>query len=94
MQGRDASQCIGACRLPGLNGGSPQPSCKPSPSGTAKNRAYKQRARLIVSLDFLNSGHSVKHIAFALGSASSAALVSAFKQLFGRPQVCRRFSSP
>lgn len=46
-------------------------------------RAWRQRARLIVSLDLLNAGHSVKYIALALGFASSAAFVSAFKQLFG-----------
>ena len=46
-------------------------------------RAWRQRARLIVSLDLLNAGHSVKHIALALGFASPAAFVSAFRQLFG-----------
>lgn len=48
-------------------------------------RVWRQRARLIVSLDLLNAGHSVKHVALALGFASSAAFVSAFKQLFGCP---------
>lgn len=48
-------------------------------------RVWRQRARLIVSLDLLNAGHSVKHIALALGFASSAAFVSAFNQLFGCP---------
>lgn len=48
-------------------------------------RAWRQRARLIVSLDLLNAGHSVKHIALSLGFASPAAFVSAFSQLFGSP---------
>lgn len=48
-------------------------------------RVWRQRARLIVSLDLLSAGHSVKHIALALGFASAAAFVAAFKQLFGCP---------
>ncbi|MES2947040.1 MAG: helix-turn-helix transcriptional regulator [Pseudomonadota bacterium] len=48
-------------------------------------RSWRQRARLIVSLDLLNAEHSVKHIAHVLGFASSAAYVSAFGQLFGSP---------
>ncbi len=48
-------------------------------------RAWRQRARLIMSLDLLNAEHSVKHISHALGFASSAAYVSAFNGLFGCP---------
>ena len=48
-------------------------------------RAWRQRARLIVSLDLLNAQHSVKHIAHELGFSSSAAYVAAFNQWFGLP---------
>jgi AraC-like DNA-binding protein len=48
-------------------------------------RAWRQRARLIYSLDLLSAGHPVKHIAHLLGFASSAAYVSAFSQWLGQP---------
>ncbi|MFZ6743755.1 AraC family transcriptional regulator [Undibacterium sp. JH2W] len=54
-------------------------------------RHWRQRARLIASLDLLASTASIKSIAHRLQFASSAAYVSAFKELMGTsPQVFRQ----
>jgi AraC-like DNA-binding protein len=46
-------------------------------------RAWRQRARIIASLDLLNDGRPVKAIARTLGFASDAAYVAAFRELLG-----------
>jgi AraC-like DNA-binding protein len=46
-------------------------------------RAWRQRARLIASLDLLASPRSVKEIAATLGFGDPAAYVSSFKALMG-----------
>lgn len=46
-------------------------------------RAWRQRARIIASLDLLNDGRPVKAIAHTLGFASDAAYVAAFRELLG-----------
>ena len=46
-------------------------------------RAWRQRARLIASLDLLASPRAVKEIAAALGFGDAAAYVSSFKALMG-----------
>ncbi len=53
-------------------------------------RAWRQRARIIASLDMLAANTSVKSIASNLGFASPAAYVSAFRQLLScTPNVFR-----
>jgi len=46
-------------------------------------RAWRQRARIIASLDLLNAGLPVKAIAHRLRFASDAAYVAAFRELLG-----------
>jgi AraC-like DNA-binding protein len=46
-------------------------------------RAWRQRARVLSSLDMLSSGRSIKAIAHTLDFASSAAYVAAFRELLG-----------
>jgi len=46
-------------------------------------RAWRQRARIIASLDLLAAGRSSKFIAHATGFASAAAYAAAFRALFG-----------
>jgi len=48
-------------------------------------RAWRQRARLIASLDLLAADHSVKAIAHKMQFQSPAAYSTAFSELFGRP---------
>ncbi len=53
-------------------------------------RAWRQRARIIASLDLLASGRSVKSIAHAMQFAGAAAYVAAFRKLLGdTPQAFR-----
>jgi AraC-like DNA-binding protein len=47
-------------------------------------RAWRQRARIIASLDFLANQKPIKLIANDMGFASSAAYIAAFKVLLGR----------
>jgi len=46
-------------------------------------RAWRQRARIIASLDLLASNRSIKQIAHAMRFAGSAAYVTAFRKLMG-----------
>jgi AraC-like DNA-binding protein len=46
-------------------------------------RAWRQRARILSSLDLLTTGHSIKAIAHTLQFANSAAYVAAFRELMG-----------
>jgi AraC-like DNA-binding protein len=53
-------------------------------------RAWRQRARIVASLDFLASGRSVKAIARSLHFASAAAFVASFRDALGcTPQTFR-----
>ena len=58
-------------------------------------RAWRQRARLIASLDLLASHHSIKSIAHTMQFQSSAAYATAFGKLFGcPPQEFRQRTEP
>ena len=54
-------------------------------------RSWRQRARIVASLDLLTSEKSVKAIARALEFSSAAAYIAAFRELLGcSPSVFRR----
>lgn len=46
-------------------------------------RAWRQRARIVASLDLLTSGRSIKSIAHTMQFAGAAAYVAAFRKLLG-----------
>ncbi|MDB5929017.1 MAG: AraC family transcriptional regulator [Polaromonas sp.] len=54
-------------------------------------RAWRQRARIVASLDLLAGKHSVKHIAHAMQFTSPAAYIASFRELLGcTPSVFRQ----
>jgi AraC-like DNA-binding protein/quercetin dioxygenase-like cupin family protein len=54
-------------------------------------RVWRQRARIVASLDLLAANRSIKHIAHAMRFANSAAYVASFRELLGcTPHVFRR----
>ena len=58
-------------------------------------RAWRQRARMIASLDLLESNRSIKSVAHALQFASAAAYVAAFRKMLGStPHLFRQTSRP
>lgn len=57
-------------------------------------RAWRQRARLLASLDLLGNGMRVKAIARQLHFASEAAYVSAFRELFACTPARFRIQAP
>ncbi len=46
-------------------------------------RAWKQRARIVASLDLLAANRSIKHIAHVMQFASPAAYIASFRELLG-----------